>query len=630
MLAGTNIGPFAVEKELGSGAMGSVYRVRYEKTGKRYALKIIAAGLAGSKKAMDRFEREGEILKQLKHPNIVRLFAIGRYQGTPYYAMEYIDGESLDRVMDRRGRIAWEEVVAMGQQLCAALQHAHEHGIVHRDLKPSNLMVLPDGTLKLTDFGIAKDLDVTQLTEANCTVGTASYMSPEQCKGERILTHKSDLYSLGVVFYELITGKKPFVADTPLDMFLLHVQAAFTRPARLVLDIPVWLDNLICQLLEKKPEHRPLDAARVSDALGQIKEKVEAQLSAGVEAVKTRIKDRATTDMELDALDKAAARTLLGRKKKAKKKARGAPFYSRVWFKAVVLSVMLVGLEWLIVLLNKPTPAKDLLKETKALMADDKWQEARDGPIQKFLQNYPDDTDEVAQQMRAFADDVDAREQERLLLFWIRTQRITSDDEKQAREAVQQEDNGDLTEAWKAWEPLLINKKDVSRKIRAWGLLAEKRRRDLQQVFNLSEELNAIITAAHKRDEMLQPPTDDKGRATQARHFDTFGDHVEALARWEKIRQKKDGSDPQQRKWFLLAAWQSREVARKVTKGGDESKARRDLIQSKLKEADDRKARAPDEARMIWQDIVCLYEPIAEADPEIGKLVTAAKERLKK
>src|SRR5947209_1050665 len=169
--------------------------------------------------------------------------------------------------MARRVCMTWEEVVEVGQQLCAALQHAHEHGIVHRDLKPSNLMVVPDGTLKLTDFGIAKDLDVTPLTSAHCTVGTAAYMSPEQCRGERNLTHKSDLYSLGVVFYELLTGRKPFEAESTMDMFLQHAQGKFERPSRLVLDIPVWLDTLVCQLLEKKPESRPLDAATVAAAL---------------------------------------------------------------------------------------------------------------------------------------------------------------------------------------------------------------------------------------------------------------------------------------------------------------------------------------------------------------------------
>src|SRR5262249_10878924 len=185
MLLGQQIGPFVVEKELGSGAMGAVYRGRYTKTGQRVAIKAMLPGMGDNENAQKRFKHEAEILKKCNHPNIVRFLHAGKFQGSFYYAMEYIEGESLDRVMARRGRMTWEEVVALGQQLCAALQHAHMEGVVHRDLKPSNLMVLPNGTLKLTDFGIAKDPSLTQLTSANCTVGTASYMSPEQCRGER-------------------------------------------------------------------------------------------------------------------------------------------------------------------------------------------------------------------------------------------------------------------------------------------------------------------------------------------------------------------------------------------------------------------------------------------------------------
>src|SRR6266851_6309095 len=213
MLVGQQLGPFTIEKELGSGAMGTVYRGIYNKTGERVAIKVMAPGLGTTNdNATQRFEREIEILQQLRHPNIVRYFGQSKRSGMRYFAMEYVEGESLDRVMARRGRMSWEEVVQLGQQLCDALQHAHDKGIVHRDLKPSNLMILKDGTVKLADFGIAKDLDVTALTGANCTVGTAAYMSPEQCRGERNLTYKSDLYSLGIVFYELITGRKPFQA----------------------------------------------------------------------------------------------------------------------------------------------------------------------------------------------------------------------------------------------------------------------------------------------------------------------------------------------------------------------------------------------------------------------------------
>src|SRR5438270_10809305 len=143
-------------------------------------------------------------------------------------------------------------------------------------------MLLKYGTVTLTDFGIAKDTDVTALTAANSTVGTASYMSPEQCKGTQDLTHKSDLYSMGVMFYELLTGRKPLQAESIMEMFNQHLKGTFERPSRIILDIPIWLDTLICQLLEKDPDKRPFSAALVSESLGMVKQKVEAQVSAGV------------------------------------------------------------------------------------------------------------------------------------------------------------------------------------------------------------------------------------------------------------------------------------------------------------------------------------------------------------
>ena len=211
--------------------MGAVYRARYTKNNQLVAIKLMAPGLGLSDTARARFETETAVLKQMNHPNIVRLYATGRFKGTPFYAMEFVEGESLDKVLQRRGRLTWEEVVTLGRQLCAGLQHAHDQGVVHRDVKPSNLMLLPDGTLKLTDFGIARDLDQTHITSTHATVGTAAYMSPEQCRGERAITHKSDLYSTGVVFYELLTGRKPFQAETPLEMFQQHVRGTFERPS---------------------------------------------------------------------------------------------------------------------------------------------------------------------------------------------------------------------------------------------------------------------------------------------------------------------------------------------------------------------------------------------------------------
>src|SRR5205823_4921748 len=210
--------------------------------------------------------------------------ATGQYRKTPFIAMEFIDGEALDRILARRGRLSWEEVVAYAKQLCEALQYAHERGIIHRDLKPSNLMITRDGTLKLADFGIAKDMDVTALTGHNSTIGTAAYMSPEQCKGDKNLTNKSDLYSLGIVFYELLTGKKPFYAETTVDMFLKHVNEPPPRIGKQVNELPPKLEMLILQLLEKDKEDRPIDAAWVARMLAEIEDDAFARKSAGLDA----------------------------------------------------------------------------------------------------------------------------------------------------------------------------------------------------------------------------------------------------------------------------------------------------------------------------------------------------------
>jgi serine/threonine-protein kinase len=339
MMAGDKIGPFVIERELGSGAMGSVYLAQFTKedgSTMPIALKIVALGLLGNDSALARFEREAAILKQLKHPNIVRLIATGRYRKTPFIAMEYVDGEPLDRMLTRRGRLTWETVVDYAKQLCEALQHAHEKGIIHRDLKPSNLMLTKEGILKLTDFGIAKDTDVTALTGMNSTIGTSAYMSPEQCKGDKFITNKSDLYSLGVVLYELLTGKKPFVAENTVDMFLKHVQEVPTRPAKLIHEIPVWLDNLVMFLLEKEKERRPLDAATVGRMLADIEEKVQSQMSAGEVAASSIRASRTLAGQTFTDEDKDAARALKGKKKK-KKRTTGEPWYSQTWAKALPL-----------------------------------------------------------------------------------------------------------------------------------------------------------------------------------------------------------------------------------------------------------------------------------------------------
>ncbi len=458
MQPGQKVGPFDIEKRIGSGAMGTVYRARYRKTGQRVAIKIISPGVLDNETILARFERESEVLKQLHHPNIVRFYAASQHQGIPYYAMEFIEGEPLDVVLQRRGRLTWEQTVEFGQQVCAALQHAHSQGIVHRDLKPSNLMVTADGAVKLTDFGIAKDLDVTQLTAANATVGTAAYMSPEQCRGERNLSHKSDLYSMGIMLYELLTGQKPFKAETTMDMFLQHVQGTFERPARIVTEIPMWLDTVVCQLLEKKPEHRPYDAAMVSKALSEVAEKVSALQSAGVDAAKARFVDRSRQGTP-SAQDKADARMVLASLRGGRRK-RKKPFYEKVWFQALGILLLLGAMGGLLHEVFKPPSALALYNQAKAKMDSpnfDERAEARDGPVEKFLHYYGTRTDAQAMEIKDFAAKIDVtRKWNGLQHRW----KLGADDlEEKARDAYRQEEAGELDKAVEHWQAIINDQK---------------------------------------------------------------------------------------------------------------------------------------------------------------------------
>jgi eukaryotic-like serine/threonine-protein kinase len=565
MQEGQTFGPFVIEKPLGSGAMGAVYRARYTKNGMKMALKIIGLGLVGNETSLARFEREASILKQLNHPNIVRFYGAGRSQGTPYYAMELIDGESLDREMARRGRMTWEEIVQLGSQLCDALQHAHEKGIIHRDLKPSNLMVLADRTIKLTDFGIAKDTDVTALTAANCTVGTAAYMSPEQCRGDRDLTFKSDLYSLGVLFYELLTGRKPFIAETPMDMFLLHLQAQCERPSRLVLDTPVWLDNLICQLLEKKPEQRPRDAAMVKRALEDVLEKVEALQSAGVDAVRGRRGDRPRSDAKPGEDDRAAARTLKQAvtKKKAKKKVK--PFYEKAWFQGAAIGLFLVVVSAVLYWVFQPPGADELYHQAEKLMKSENpedHEKANDtgGPLPQYLKYYGKRDDEQAKQVRSWVDQVEMDYREKTLDKLVRTDKglmtlkrtADTEVEKLALKAARAAEEGDLEKSSALW----LEAKQKAEKEpgdRPWGLLAESKIKELQLVDGYTRHLAGRIEAARATGQEFKTEFDWEKVLLDAIHAEIAGPPAKVREAWVDVK-KKTESNAEEHRLFLLAA----------------------------------------------------------------------------
>lgn len=260
------MGPYKIDKLIGQGGMGSVYKAHHSKSGLPVAIKVIAQAIADESRFRRRFQVEVETLKRLKHPNIVQLIGYGEEGGNLFYSMEFVEGESLHDCLRRNGPIPWDDVLKFGIDICSALKHAHDIGIIHRDLKPANLLINNEGTVKLVDFGIAKLFGAVEMTMAGSIVGTADFMAPEQADGKTATT-RSDLYSLGSVLYAALTGRAPFAGKSvPETLYALK----FTDPIpvrRMAKDTPLEFAELIEQLLAKDPTQRPPTALVVNNRM---------------------------------------------------------------------------------------------------------------------------------------------------------------------------------------------------------------------------------------------------------------------------------------------------------------------------------------------------------------------------
>ncbi len=271
-----HMGPYSIERRLGSGGMGTVYLGRHQDSGRLAAVKVLNAAYAQQDGAIERFLREAEALRQLGGPHIVEVYDSGTDTATNqlYFAMEYVDGETLaDRIRAEK-RLPWEQAVDIALQICAALKVAHAAGVVHRDIKPSNLLLGRDGTVKLTDFGVAQVFATSRLTVTGGIIGTAEYMSPEQASGQRA-TKKSDLYSLGALLYVMLTGRPPFTGTSPVDIIRKHATHRFDLPSLYEPTIPRVLEEVVCKLLEKDPDNRIPDANVVMLRLKEVVRRVE-------------------------------------------------------------------------------------------------------------------------------------------------------------------------------------------------------------------------------------------------------------------------------------------------------------------------------------------------------------------
>ena len=247
-------GRYMIVRKLGAGGMADVYLAEDQELGRRVAIKILNDRHANDDQFIERFRREAKNAAALNHPNIVSIYDRGEAEDTYYIAMEYLDGRTLKELVVGRGPAPVNVAVEYARQILSALRFAHRHGIVHRDIKPHNVLVDREGRVKVTDFGIAR-AGTSQMTEAGSIVGTAQYLSPEQARGTEV-DQRSDLYSLGVVLYELLTGQTPFDGDTPVEIAMKHLSATPRPPSQIRRDVPRDLDMVVMRALAKDPAAR--------------------------------------------------------------------------------------------------------------------------------------------------------------------------------------------------------------------------------------------------------------------------------------------------------------------------------------------------------------------------------------
>ncbi len=271
---------YRLGEQIAAGGMGSVYRAVDELLGRQVAVKVLRRELAEDPTFLERFRREARSAACLSHMGVAGVYDYGELGGQPFIVMELVDGETLAERVAARGRLPWPEALAVGEQVARALAAAHANGLVHRDVKPANILLGVDGRAKVTDFGIAQAAQTTTLTRSGVVLGSANYVAPEQAQGGHV-GPAADLYSLGCVLFEAVTGETPYRGANPVAIATQHVSAPVPDPRELVPDLPGQVAALIIRALDKEPGRRFASASAMADALAATRAGGEAAAPAG-------------------------------------------------------------------------------------------------------------------------------------------------------------------------------------------------------------------------------------------------------------------------------------------------------------------------------------------------------------
>lgn len=263
-------GRYELFERIGEGGMSVVYKAKDKLLNRFVAIKILKPQFINDSKFIDSFRRESQAAASMSHPNIVNIYDVGREGNIHYIVMELIEGRTLSDYIKEQGPMSYPKVIALSKQIAAALAFAHKNHIIHRDVKPHNVMITPNGTAKITDFGIAKAVNAATIVDnTEGIIGSVHYFSPEQARGGYV-DEKSDIYSLGIVMYEMLTGRVPFDGDNPVNIALLHINGEMIPPSKLVPGVPPALEHIILKCTDKYPVNRYASAEELIEALNNL------------------------------------------------------------------------------------------------------------------------------------------------------------------------------------------------------------------------------------------------------------------------------------------------------------------------------------------------------------------------
>ena len=307
---------YEILEKIGNGGMATVYKARCHVLNRNVAVKVLKEEFTTDAEFVKRFNIEAQSAASLSHPNIVSIYDVGNEGDIYYIVMELVQGKTLKEIITDEGILPWKWTVNIAIQIASALEVAHRHNIVHRDIKPHNIIITEDGTAKVTDFGIAKAVSNSTITSFGATIGSVHYFSPEQARGG-YTDAKSDLYSLGVVMYEMLTGKVPFDADTPVSVALKHMQEVPVEPKTLNPTIPDSVNKIIIKAMQKEPSLRYISA---TEMLTDLKESIKNP-NGNFVVMSKAVTDEPTRVMSVEEAEKEAKREeKQGKKKKNKAK----------------------------------------------------------------------------------------------------------------------------------------------------------------------------------------------------------------------------------------------------------------------------------------------------------------------